>query len=335
MPSPRHSLHTLFKGAWLIAACVWASALGASPLRVVTLNSVLAEFAADIGGPDATVECLIPGGSAPHGFSPSPADLKRLVQADLVIASGFGMEPWLDKLVSAKGFKGALLDVSTAIRNPVCSAEETLSVSKEASARSVPEMEQRHETHADTAHAGHDHGEQDPHWWHSVAASRDVSRAVLQRCSELNPTQRSAFQSRWEQLDARLAALEAWVQAELSRLPVSKRQLVTSHDAFGYFARDCQFRIHPLSGINPEAEPDARALARLIQFIRREQIRSVFADNTENPRLLASMLKESGATLGGTLYADGLGSSDTPAATYEAMIRHNTLTIIESLLPAP
>jgi len=332
MPAPRQSLFTLLNGAWLIAACVLASALSAAPLRVVTLNSVLAEFAADVGGPDATVECLIPGGSDPHGFSPSPADLKRLVQADLVVASGFGMEPWLDKLVSAKGLQGALLDVSTVIRNPVCSAEETHSASKSASAHPTSENPLGP---GNKVHADHDHGEQDPHWWHSVAASRDVCRALLRRYSELNPAQSAAYQSRWERLDARLATLETWVQAEVSRLPVSRRQLVTSHDAFGYFARDCQFRIHPLSGVNPEAEPDARALARLIQFIRRERIRSVFADNTENPRLLASMLKESGATLGGTLYADGLGGPSTPAATYEAMIRHNTRTIIEALLPSP
>jgi zinc/manganese transport system substrate-binding protein len=328
MQPPSQSFSSRFNGAWFILFVLATCGLSAAPLRIVTLNSVLAEFASSIGGPDATVECLIPGGSDPHGFSPSPADLKRLFQADLVIASGFGMEPWLDKLVSAKGLQGALLDVSTAVQNPVCSVEEEQAAQSRTHASDLPSPV---ESQAVGVH--HEHGERDPHWWHSVSASRDVCRAILQRCAESDASHRAAFQSRWEQLDARLAALEGWVQSEVSKLPVSRRHLVTSHDAFGYFARDFQFQVHPLTGVNPEAEPDARALVGLIQFIRREQIRSVFADNTENPRLLAAMLKESGATLGGTLYADGPGAPASPASTYEAMIRHNTRTIIEALLP--
>jgi len=328
MQPSSQSLLSRVSWAWLAAWIFSACSLCAAPLRVVTLNSVLAEFATNIGGPEVTVECLIPGGSDPHGFSPSPADLKRLVQADLVIASGFGMEPWLDKIVSAKGLQGGLLDVSSAVQNPVCSADE------ETSSHALPQSP------ADAAksrpsHAEHDHGELDPHWWHSVPAARDVSRAILARFLQLRPSGRTTFQQRWESLDARLAALETWVQSEVSRLPVSRRHLVTSHDAFGYFARDCQFLVHPLTGVNPEAEPDAKALATLIRFIRREQIRAVFADNTENPRLLAAMLKESGATLGGTLYADGPGTPDSPASNYEAMIRHNTATLLKALQPAP
>lgn len=317
-----------FTWAWLAAWTLLTSSLSAAPLRVVTLNSVLAEFASAISGPEATVECLIPGGSDPHGFSPSPADFKRLVQADLVIASGFGMEPWLDKIVSAKGIQGGLLDVSLYVRNPVCSVEEET--------RPHPAASPDDDTaKSHSAHTDHAHGELDPHWWHSVSAARDVGRAVLERLIQLRPAGRNAFEQRWELLDARLAGLETWVQSEVSQLPVARRHLVTSHDAFGYFARDCRFHVHPLTGVNPEAEPDAKALATLIRFIRHEQIRAVFADNTENPRLLAAMLKESGATLGGTLYADGPGTSDSPASNYEAMIRHNTSTILKALQPAP
>ena len=130
---------------------------------------------------------------------------------------------------------------------------------------------------------------------------------------------------------AQLDALAAWAQTEIAALPPARRQLVTSHDAFGYLARDHGFTVHPLQGINPEAEPAARELGALIDLIRREHIPAVFVDNTENPRLLAAMLRETGAKLGGTLYADGLGAPGTPATTFAAMYRHNLHTLVSAL----
>jgi zinc/manganese transport system substrate-binding protein len=282
-----------------------AATLGAAPLRVVTLHSVLTEIATEVGGDEVTVTCLLRPGDDPHTFNPPPAEVRTLAQADLIVASGFGLEPFLDKLVANSGTKAPLVSVSSAIKDVVQSSG---------------------------AHRGeHAHGAVDPHWWHSLANVRGATVFVCDRLAELRPAATATFQARAAAYLARLDELAAWAQTEVAQLPPARRQLVTSHDAFGYLARDYGFIVHPLQGISPEAEPSARDLGALIDLIRREHIRAVFTDNTENPKLLAAMLRESGAQLGGTLYADGLGPTGSPEATYAGMFRHNLTTIVEAL----
>jgi zinc/manganese transport system substrate-binding protein len=161
-------------------------------------------------------------------------------------------------------------------------------------------------------------GEPDPHWWNGIDEVRAAAVVVG-----------AEFAAREERLQARLRRLQEWAHTEVARLPVAKRELVTSHDAFAYFARDYGFVIHPLMGANPEAEPDARQLAAVIDLIRRERIKAVFVEASLNPDLIEMIVRETGCALGGTLYADGLGLG--PAATYDGAFRHNLTTLVEAL----
>lgn len=267
------------------------------PLRVVALNTVLAEIACEVGGDQVAVTGLVPAGVDPHTFDPSAADLRAMVDADLVLASGLQLESYLDRLVGKIGPAGRVVVVGDALP-------------------------------AVLALAG---GEKDPHWWHSinnVAAATDLVRAELAR---LRPAWADNFARRARAYQQRLHALQAWVATELARLPPARRQLVTSHDAFGYFARDYGFTVHAMAGLSTDSEPDARQLARLIDLLRREHIRAVFAESSVNSALMANLVAETGVQSGGTLYADGLGTADSDAATYEAMVRHNVRTIVSAL----
>ena len=108
-------------------------------------------------------------------------------------------------------------------------------------------------------------------------------------------------------------------------------ELVTSHDAFGYFAHDYGFTVHPINGLSTESEADAKHLAGLVDLIRRERIRAIFVESSTNPRLVENILGETGARLGGTLYADGMGPSGSGAETYDSMFRHNVEAIVSAL----
>lgn len=291
---------------FFVLACL---CLRAAPLRVVALHSVLGELARETAGAEVEMLCLVPGGVDPHTFNPTPSDVRALTKADLVLASGYDLEPYLDKLVANSGTKARLFLVSSVLKDPVHASAGT---------------------HAHD-HSEHRHGELDPHWWHSIANLKTVTLAIADELKTLRPDEAPGIEARAEAYVKRLGALSAWVDAELKLLPSSRRQLVTSHDAFGYLARDYGFSLHPLNGLSPEAETDARSLAQLIDFIKREKVPAVFVDNTENPKLLAAMLKESGAKVGGTLYADGLGPKGSPAETVEGMFRHNIGTLVLAL----
>ena len=299
-------MHRLFLS--LIACFTLTVPLAATPLRVVTLHSVLTEIVAEVGGTEVTVTGLIQPGVDPHTFNPTPLDVRRLAQAEIVFLSGFGLEPYLDKLVANSGTQARLVRACDAIRDPVHAAC-------------------RHAQHDQD----HDSAEIDQHWWHGLANMRAVTLQVRDALVAARPAAREALENRAAAYLAQLDALAAWAQTEIAALPPARRQLVTSHDAFGYLARDYGFTVHPLQGVNPEAEPNARELGALIDLIRRERIPAVFADNTENPKLLAAMLRETGAQLGGTLYADGLGAPGTPATTFAAMYRHNLHTLVSAL----
>lgn len=285
-----------------LAACAAASGQGdPRPLRVATLSTVLAEIAAKVGGSGVEVTNLVLPGVDPHTFNPSPADVRALVDADVVLASGLGLEGYLGRLTAGAGPRGRVIEVGDAL--PL-----VLAVPGAGSA-----------------------GEKDPHWWHSIGNMVLATDLVRREFSRARPASAVAFAANAGAYRARLEALAAWASAQVAALPPGRRQLVTSHDAFGYFARDYGFTVHAINGLSTESEADARHLAALIDLIRREGIRAVFAESSANPRLVANLLDETGVRLGGTLYADGLGPPGSGAETYEAMYRHNVIAIVGAL----
>lgn len=292
----------LAPAVFAFAACAALAGQGSPPpIRVVTLSTVLAEIAQEVGGREAEVVNLVRSGVDPHTFNPSPADIRTLIDADVVLASGLGLEGYLGRLVASIGPRGRVVAVGDAL-------PAVLWIRRAGSG-----------------------GEKDPHWWHSIdnmLFAADLVRAELTRA---RPESADVFGRNAMAYGRRLSALKAWAAAEIATLPPARRQLVTSHDAFGYFARDYGFAIHPINGLSTESEADAKHLAGLIDLVRREKIRAVFAESSANPRLVANLLDETGVRLGGTLYADGLGPAGSGAESYEAMYRHNVLAIVGAL----
>jgi len=285
----------------LAASAAFAGEGDGRPLRVATLGTVLAEIAREVGGQRVEVTNLVRAGVDPHTFNPSPSDIRTLLDADVVLASGLRLEGYLDRLVASIGPSGRVLAVGDAL--PVV--------------LSLPR--------AGTA------AEEDPHWWHSIDNMVFAVEVVRAEFARARPTSADVFGSNALAYRNRLIALKAWAAGEIATLPAARRHLVTSHDAFGYFAHDYGFTIHAIDGLSTDSEADAGHLAELIDLIRREKIRAVFAESSANPRLIANLVGETGAQLGGTLYADGLGPAGSGAETYDAMYRHNVLAIVGAL----
>jgi zinc/manganese transport system substrate-binding protein len=284
-----------------LAAFASVAASGQSrPIRVVTLSTVLTEVSREVGGDRALVVGLVRPGVDPHTFSPSPSDIQTLVDADIVLASGMNLEAYMDRLVAGAGLTGRVVAVGDAIPSPLV----------------MP---------------GAAGGERDPHWWHSIGNvlfAVDLVRAELTRA---RPASAVYFSAHARAYAERLQGLEAWAAVEIGKLPAGRRQLVTSHDAFGYLARDYGFTLHAINGLSTDGEADARHVAALIDLIRRDRIPAVFAESSANPRLVANLVRETGVHLGGTLYADGLGPAGSGAETYDAMYRHNVQAIVGAL----
>ena len=273
---------------------------GAGTITVTSLSTILTEMAHEVGGDHVTVVALVKAGMDPHAYEPQPDDLRKTGDSQLILATGKHLDGYLPKLSESTGGKAAILQVGDAF--------PSLTITGEDAAKT---------------------GGQDPHWWHSIPNMKVAVKTVRDEFIKLDPADKAEFQKNSAATLAGLDDLNKWARVEISKLPRDKRKLVTSHDAFQYFARDYGFTIYPIEGVTTEDEPSSKKIAELIDTIKSQHVKAVFFENIENPKVIQEITKETGAKVGGELYADGLGTG--PEGTYNGMFRHNVTTIVESL----
>ncbi|HEY8579717.1 MAG TPA: metal ABC transporter substrate-binding protein [Beijerinckiaceae bacterium] len=292
-------------------AALPARAQAPAPISVVATFSILADFARQVAGDRAEVVALVrPGGDA-HVYAPTPADARVLAGARLIVVNGLKFEGWIDRLVASSRSKGRIVVASAGVR--------TLRSPARAGGG-------RH------AH-GHDHGhgDVDPHAWQSVANAKVYVANILAGLVAVDPDGREAYEANARAYTARLDALEAEAKAAIERIPPARRKVITTHDAFGYFADAYGLRFVAPQGVSTEAAATAQDVARIIRQIRAEKIPAVFAENVSDPRLAQRIAEETGARIGGALYSDQLSPPDGPAGTYIDMVRHNIRELTKAL----
>ncbi|MEM6972841.1 MAG: zinc ABC transporter substrate-binding protein [Pseudomonadota bacterium] len=188
-----------------------------------------------------------------------------------------------------------------------------------------------HDDHADGGHAGHDHGEFDPHAWQSIDNAIAYVDEITAALAKADPANAADFYQNRAAYVAELEALDAEIRGILAGLPEDRRTIVTSHDAFGYFAEAYDLTFEAPVGLSTESEASAADVAEMIEQIRDENISAVFVESITDNRLLELIANETGAVIGGTLYSDALSGPDGPAGTYLDMMRHNATTLASAL----
>lgn len=281
----------------IAALSLAALTIAHSELKVASLSTITTDLATNIGGDKVTVIPIIKPGIDPHEFQPTPADVKLVAGADLVLITGKGVEGYLTKLEEATGGAGKFVNTSSTIP----------SLKMEEDGKTV----------------------EDPHWWHSIGNVKKAAQVVQQAFAKADPANADYYAKHAAAYLAQLTDLEKWAKQEVALLPRDKRKLVTSHDAFQYFARDYGFKIYAIEGVNTGDEPSSKKISDLIDTIKKEGVKAVFFESIENPKVVREITKETGAKVGGELYADGLG--DKQAKTYPDMVRYNLTTIVEAL----
>ena len=281
-------------------------------LPVVATFSILGDVVQQVGGERIALTTLVgPDGDA-HVFEPGPADARALAEARVLVVNGLGFEGWMERLEQAAGFSGTRVVASDGVV-PRAMADDT-----------------HDETHAATDH-DHDHGALDPHAWQDVANVQLYVRNIAAALAAADPEGAAEYRSDAEAYLAALAALDREVRSTIAAVPVDRRTIVTSHDAFGYFAAAYGLTFLAPEGISTESEPSAADVAALIRQVREDRVQAVFVENITDVRMLEQIGRETGARIGGTLYSDALSPPDGPAATYIDMMRHNIRTLADAL----
>ena len=274
-------------------------------IEVVTSFSILADFVRQVGGERVVVHTLVGPDEDAHAFQPRPSDARRIGDARLVVVNGLGFDDWMVRLARSAGYSGEIVIASTDIQP----------------------LEEK-------GHHGHEHhGGTDPHAWQNVANARRYVANIALALQKVDPEGAGLYQRNAQRYDEALRQLDAEIRSRLAELPEKRRKVVSSHDAFAYFAQAYGMVFLAPVGVSNDAEPSARAIAKLIGQIRTEQVPAVFIETVADPRLLYRIQAESGARIGGTLYSDALSSSSGPVPTYLAMMQHNLRVLLEALAP--
>lgn len=284
----------------VLALCGVLRAEPLPPVRVVASFSLLGDLVKQVGGEAVDVVTLAGPDSDLHAFQPTPQDAKTLAQADIIAINGLGIDHFIQRLIVASHTKGKLLVASAGVK------ARFFGEGKDAVA--------------------------DPHAWQDPRLLRVYVRNIAGALIKASPDNEALFRANADRLDAELKKMDAFIREQFKDIPPAKRKIVTTHDAFGYFgdAYDIRF-IAPL-GMNEEAEPSAQDIAALIQFIKREKVRTVFIENLHDPRLMEQISKETGAKLGGTLYSDALSPPDGPVPTTLDIFRTNVPKLREAMM---
>jgi zinc/manganese transport system substrate-binding protein len=287
-----------------VAAGLVRPAVAEEKLAVVASFSILADMVARVGGDRVAVDALVgPGGDA-HVYSPAPADARKLAAAKLVVVNGLGFEGWLERLIKASGTKAKVVIATRGI------------------APRQPAGERDHHGH------GHD---ADPHAWQSVVNAKIYVANIRDALVAADPAGQSAYAANATAYLADLDALDGEVRAMIARIPVERRRIITTHDAFGYFAAAYGITFMAPQGVSTETEASARDVARIIAQIKKTRVPAVFLENISDPRLLTRIGGETGARIGGTLYSDSLTAAGGEAPSYIDMIRHNVRQLVAAL----
>jgi zinc/manganese transport system substrate-binding protein len=265
-------------------------------LNVVASFSILGDFVRNVGGERVSVTTLVGPDSDVHVYTPAPADAKKIADAKLVVINGLGLEGWLPRLVQSAGGKAAMITASRGIIPRKFGADA------------------------------------DPHAWQSVANARIYVVNIRDALVAADPAGAAIYRDNADRYLARLDALDREVRAAVAQIPEGRRKVISTHDAFGYFAAAYGVEFIAPQGVSTESEVSARDIAAIITQIKASKIPAVFLENISDPRLMRRISAETGARIGGTLYSDSLTGEKGDAPTYIDMVRHNIKALTSALI---
>lgn len=280
----------------LFALLLMASPLHAAErINVVASFSILADFVRNVGGDRIDLTTLVGPDSDVHVYTPAPGDAKRVASARLVIVNGLGLEGWLPRLVQSAGSKAMVVTASAGIA-PL--------------------------KHGSAA---------DPHAWQSVPNAKIYVADIATALAAANPDDAAFFGAQAKAYLEKLETLDREVREAVAQIPADRRKVISTHDAFGYFAAEYGIQFVAPLGVSTETEPSARDIAVIIGQIKAQKIPAVFLENISDDRLIRRIAAETGAKVGGTLISDGLTGEKGPAPTYIDMVRHNIKALNSAL----
>ena len=291
-------------------------------LKVVATSSVLCDLTETVAADTIALTCLVKAGTDPHVYEPTPEDRKALEDAQLVLHSGYDLEPSLIKLITASSNSATNVAVGeVAVPQPLMGGHEHGHGEHTEAEKSAEE-----DTHAEAE-------EPDPHIWHNAQHGIQMVKVIQDNLTTAAPANADLYAKNAQALIAELTQVDGWIKSQIATIPTSSRKLVTTHDALGYYSEAYGIPVEgALQGISTEEKPTAARIKELTEEIKADRVPTIFAEITENTRLLETVAQEANVKISEQeLFADGLGEAGSEGDTYPRMLIANTKAIVEGL----
>lgn len=276
------------------------SARKTGKLRVVTTFTILADMAREVAGDKAEVMSITRPGAEIHGYEPTPKDVAKAQQADLVLWNGMNLELWFEK------FFANVRDVPSAV---LTEGLEPMGITE-----------------------GPYSGKPNPHTWMSPANAQVYVENIRKALVKADPANEAAYTANAAAYQEKLRALEEPVRAKLARIPEGQRWLVTSEGAFPYLCKSYDLKPLYLWPINADAQGTPQQVRQVIDAVRAHRIPVVFSESTVSDKPARQVAQETGARYGGVLYVDSLTDESGPAPTFLKLLETNADTLLKGFL---
>lgn len=299
MPKNLHAaVAVLIASTVALTGCAGPDAMDDDRPMVLTTFTVLADIAQNVAGDHVRVESITKPGAEIHGYEPTPGDVRKASDADLILDNGLNLEVWFAQFVDS-------VEVPHVV---VSDGIEEIDITEDAYA-----------------------GMPNPHAWMSPANVQLYVDNMVSAFSDLDPTHAEEFAANAEIYKAELQQVQDDLASELATLPENERALVTCEGAFSYLARDADLTEAYIWAVNAEQQATPRQIAATIEFVKDNDVPAVFCESTVSDKAMQQVVEATDATFGGTLFVDSLSEADGPVPTYLDLIRHDADTIITGL----
>lgn len=298
-----HVMKSLLLGSALIVTALSsmsATAFAAEKLKAVASFSILGDMVSRVGGDLIEVTTIVGPNSDTHVYEPKPADAKAVAATQIFFVNGLGFEGWMVRFVESTSYKGPKIVVSEGVA-PRKMDEDGTEIT-------------------------------DPHAWQNLSNGLIYVKNIADGLCKVDAAGCDTFQKNAAAYSAEILALDADVKAKIAAVPEAKRQVITTHDAFGYFGAAYGVKFMAPEGMSTESEASATDVAKLIEQIKKDNVSALFVENMSDPRLLEQIAKETGVKVGGALYADALSEKSEPGSTYLDMFKHNISLLAPAML---
>ncbi len=278
-----------------------------SGIKVIAVESFLADIAQNVAGDRLRIETLMPEGLDPHSFEPTPRDVAKINDSDVLIINGAGFEAWLVNIAENLPPDQIVVEASAGLQS-----------------RTIEEDHSEDD--------GHEH-EIDPHFWLDPNLVITYVENIRDGLAAVDPQGKAEYAANAEAYIQQLKDLDLYIQDKVREIPVEQRLIVTNHESFGYFADRYGFKVVGtiIHSVSSGSTPSAQQMAALVDKMRASGAKAIFMETGSNTQLADQLSKETGIKVVYDLYTHSISAADGNAPSYIDLMKYNVDQIVTAL----